>query len=281
MATQQKVACFLCNVYDKYDDPGFRDPDFEDSNNDDIGEPLSIFQVTSPSYSYSSASDFKNNIESLFSATEDSSIEDIYQFTLGDRSILMRPAQIKNLTGFNDVGFYDNIVLSWELQDYSADWYQNPASGINILNSAGSIVATVSGTATGTSFHEPDEDMTFSATAFNSSGNSYNAPTVEVPAGKIADGQATDGSNLQVTVQPNPASGSVKVCVEDLPARIPVVVDVVNQMGESVATLYNATPDAELGLCLSLDCSTLPSGNYYADLQTGGFHHAVKFTVEH
>lgn len=89
------------------------------------------------------------------------------------------------------------------------------------------------------------------------------------------------GQQLVVTVHPNPANSSVKVCVEDLPGGVPVQVDVVNQMGVSVATLYNATPEAELGLCLSLDCSQLPSGVYYADLQTNGSHKAVKFSVAH
>ncbi len=99
---------------------------------------------------------------------------------------------------------------------------------------------------------------------------------------KMADGHPmADTTTLQVTVHPNPASGIVKVCVADLPGGIPVVVNVVNQMGASVATLYNATPEAELGLCLSLDCSMLPSGIYYADLQTEGTHNAVKFTVSH
>jgi hypothetical protein len=102
------------------------------------------------------------------------------------------------------------------------------------------------------------------------------------PAAKEPDGtQSAPTDGLVVTVHPNPASSSVKVCVEDLPQGIPVAVNVVNQIGVSVATLYNATPDAELGLCLSLDCSHLPSGIYYADLQTEGMHHAVKFVVEH
>jgi hypothetical protein len=103
------------------------------------------------------------------------------------------------------------------------------------------------------------------------------------PAPKQADGSPSNPNidNLVVTVHPNPASSSVKICVEDLPQGIPVVVNVVNQTGASVATLYNATPEAELGLCLSLDCSHLPSGIYYADLQTEGMQQAVKFVVEH
>jgi hypothetical protein len=103
------------------------------------------------------------------------------------------------------------------------------------------------------------------------------------PAPKQADGSPSNANinNLVVTVHPNPASSSVKICVEDLPQGIPVVVNVVNQTGVSVATLYNATPEAELGLCLSLDCSRLPSGIYYAALQTEGMQQAVKFVVEH
>jgi hypothetical protein len=103
-------------------------------------------------------------------------------------------------------------------------------------------------------------------------------------AHKIADGNQSPVSNsegLVVTVHPNPASSSVKVCVEDLPGGIPVTVEVVNQLGETVAMLYNATPEAELGLCLSLDCSKLPNGSYYADLRTDGTHKAVKFSIEH
>jgi len=94
-------------------------------------------------------------------------------------------------------------------------------------------------------------------------------------------GSGSPQQELEVTVHPNPVRGTVRICVTDLPEGIPATVDVVNEMGVAVATLYNATPDAELGLCLQLDCSNLPSGTYYADLQTQGAHKAVKFSVQH
>ena len=93
--------------------------------------------------------------------------------------------------------------------------------------------------------------------------------------------QNSDGSQLTVTVHPNPVKGTVKICVADIPGGIPTQVDVVDQLGHEVAMLFNATPEAESGLCLSLDCSTISSGTYYADLQTMGMHKAVKFTIEH
>ena len=49
----------------------------------------------------------------------------------------------------------------------------------------------------------------------------------------------------------------------------------------SSGEIYDATPDAELGLCLQLDCSHLPSGTYYADLSTQGLHKAVEFSIQH
>ncbi len=123
---------------------------------------------------------------------------------------------------------------------------------------------------------------------------SYGDPIQDVlPAGDDTSGSAfkksqphpqasgTPPAELEVTVHPNPVRGTVKVCVADLPQGIAATVDVVNEMGVEVAKLYDATPDAELGLCLSLDCSSLPSGTYYADLQTQGEHRAVEFSVAH
>lgn len=93
--------------------------------------------------------------------------------------------------------------------------------------------------------------------------------------------QNVDNNTLDVSVHPNPVHGTVKICVADLAQGIPATVDVVNEMGVQVAKLYDATPDAELGLCLQLDCTNLPSGTYYADLQTQGMHKAVQFSVQH
>jgi hypothetical protein len=88
-------------------------------------------------------------------------------------------------------------------------------------------------------------------------------------------------NDLVLTVHPNPATNFARICVEDLPEGIPAVVEVVNEAGESVATLYNATPEAELGLCLTLDCSKLPNGTYFAHLQNGTRARAAKLSVQH
>lgn len=111
----------------------------------------------------------------------------------------------------------------------------------------------------------------------------YDSITGGGPAPKISTSQpiTPDTVGLQVTVHPNPAENYTRICVLDLPGGVPASVQVVNMNGEVVATLYNATPDAELGLCLTLDCSKLPSGIYYADIQNAIMGRAVKIVVEH
>jgi len=88
-------------------------------------------------------------------------------------------------------------------------------------------------------------------------------------------------AGLHVTVHPNPSSLTTKICVEDLPEGVPATVEIFNAMGQSVSTLYDAIPEAELGLCLSLDCSRMPSGTYYARVVNDIMGTTVKFSVEH
>ena len=104
-------------------------------------------------------------------------------------------------------------------------------------------------------------------------------------AGKIADGSGDGQSQpatmqpLVLTVHPNPATNLARICVEDLPADIPVIVMVVDARGATIATLYDATPDAELGLCLTLVCSRLASGTYYARIMNDIMGSTVKLSV--
>ena len=121
-----------------------------------------------------------------------------------------------------------------------------------------------------------------------SSGGAFNkaqtSPQASGSQQQASDAPQTSGSQLQeldVSVHPNPVRGSVKICVADLPEGIQATVDVVNDLGVQIAKLYDATPDAELGLCLQMDCSHLPSGTYYADLSTQGLHKAVEFSIQH
>lgn len=90
-----------------------------------------------------------------------------------------------------------------------------------------------------------------------------------------------DTAGIKVTIYPDPASNVVKFYAENVPEGIPATLDVIDEMGVVVATLYNAKPDVGLSLSFTIDCSKLPSGIYYADLQTASMHDAVKFSVEH
>jgi hypothetical protein len=84
---------------------------------------------------------------------------------------------------------------------------------------------------------------------------------------------------IAATVHPNPATNVAHICIEELPEGVPAVVEVVNDRGEAVTTLYDATPSGDLGLCLTLDCSKLPSGTYYAHVQNALVGRSVKLQV--
>ena len=133
----------------------------------------------------------------------------------------------------------------------------------------------------------PPPRAAFKVSSFNSSGDSYDAPTISLScgggSGKIAAGsnKVAESNPIVVTAHPNPATTLARICVEDLPESIPATVEIVNLMGAHIATLYNATPEAELGLCLSLDCSRMPSGTYYARVVNDIMGTTVKFSVEH
>ena len=101
------------------------------------------------------------------------------------------------------------------------------------------------------------------------------------PAPKVEAAIPGVTTAIDMTVHPNPTSRQTRICVLDLPAEIPANVEVVNEDGTTVAALYNATPDAELGLCLTWDCSQVPSGIYYAHIANSIMGRAVKISVQH
>jgi hypothetical protein len=83
------------------------------------------------------------------------------------------------------------------------------------------------------------------------------------------------------TVHPNPISGMAKICVEELPEGIPAAVEVVDARGETIAKLYDAIPEGDLGLCMTFDCRNLPSGTYFAHVMNEQVGRAVKISVQH
>ena len=105
--------------------------------------------------------------------------------------------------------------------------------------------------------------------------------SIEPPTAKVEAAIPGVTSAIDMTVHPNPAAQHTRICVADLPPDIPANVEVVNEDGTTVATLYNATPDAELGLCLTWDCSQVPSGIYYAHIANSIMGRAVKISVQH
>jgi hypothetical protein len=122
---------------------------------------------------------------------------------------------------------------------------------------------------------------TYSVT--DAAGNTATASaTVTVPHDQGAFKEAGEGQNtsllpIEVTVHPNPAFGYARICVPELPEGSPATLIIANSAGEIVATLYDATPVSDLGLCYTLDCSKLASGIYFARLWNDVQGSSVKF----
>jgi hypothetical protein len=105
--------------------------------------------------------------------------------------------------------------------------------------------------------------------------------SIQPPAPKTETKPTSMVTVPMLTVHPNPAVNLTRICVPDLAAGTAVKMIVVNSVGEIVSTLYDATPDAELGLCCTLDCSKLPDGVYFARLWNDVLGQSVKLVVNH
>lgn len=88
-------------------------------------------------------------------------------------------------------------------------------------------------------------------------------------------------TDLVCTVHPNPASKSALVCIEEMPEGEPVLVEILNSLGEPITTLYNGTTEAEMGFCFRVDCSEFANGTYYAHIVAGGMKKSLKLSVQH
>lgn len=119
-----------------------------------------------------------------------------------------------------------------------------------------------------------------SAWAFGPPDDNFTPPSNKTTAyhGNLNSAAITE---ISMTVYPSPASLNTRICIDGVPANVQVVVEVLDILGHTVQTLYNAKPDAECGLSFTLDCSRLEDGVYYAHIKNGNIVRTVKFMVAH
>ncbi|MDP4243655.1 MAG: hypothetical protein Q8921_13075 [Bacteroidota bacterium] len=94
-----------------------------------------------------------------------------------------------------------------------------------------------------------------------------------------SDVATSNGVSEIVYVHPNPARDQALICIDEMVAGEPFVAEVVSMTGEHIATLYDATPEADLGLCHRLDCSHLAAGTYFVRIASSTQGRTVKFEV--
>jgi hypothetical protein len=80
-----------------------------------------------------------------------------------------------------------------------------------------------------------------------------------------------------VSTFPNPFNSTIKITYS-LPHQDHVLVQVVNQLGQRITTLFNGTQNAGIHSMI-MDAGSLPSGLYFVDLESAGKSHTRKMLL--
>jgi hypothetical protein len=279
-ATKSGFSCFLWNVYDKYTDAGFKASLYGSANNnDDIGVTNRVFDVIA---GWDNSIDIDSYMIELYahSSTEESnSIGNIYGCMLGDGSTLMRSAQIGSLTGYVDEMPHSGgpagypVRLSWESQNYTGVFNTgtlNIPTGIKVYQSNGSggwnLLTTLGPSATTYTYRAATTELfTYKVTAYNSSGESYGAPTITcMVVSKIAIAQTYDRYAPPVfnvsAAFPNPFKESFDIGL-DLLSGSRITYELVNVLGQVVRSA-EAIYDSPGLKSIHVSTSSLAAGVY-------------------
>ncbi len=234
---------FLWNVYDAYDDEGFKADGRDGLDNDDIGNPLLIFETEFPASPNNNIEGFKDAlIAAVGGGEEGESIQDIYDFVYGgDTPDPMRPAQITELsgevTGHN--GLAPEITLTWEHRAYNSVFFQNPPTGVNIYqddDNGGWTFVTMRSfpNVSKAFFTNTSLPSRYKVTSCNATGESFDAPVVTVPISKIATGSNSIVTpSYSLSASPNPFDHETKITLK-LEAPAYGVIQVFDLLGREV-----------------------------------------------
>lgn len=237
--------CFLWNVYDAYDDEGFKANGRDGLDNDDVGHPLLIFETDFPASPNNTMEGFKDAlIAAVGGGEEGESIQDIYDFVYGDQSQSldpMRPAQITELSAFI-TGYQGNtteIFMTWEHRAYGTIFFQNPPTGVKIYqddDQGGWTYVTSSAFPSASKLFYGNSNLpqVYKATSYNATGESFDAPDVTAVVAKMASGDKPKSTpTYTLSASPNPFFNETKITLK-LGAPAYGVIQVFDLLGREV-----------------------------------------------
>ncbi|HEY6171188.1 MAG TPA: T9SS type A sorting domain-containing protein [Candidatus Kapabacteria bacterium] len=266
-------------MYDKYEDAGFKTAMFDDGDNDDVPEPLLVFNKLNGLTAHPTVSSFKTLLKNSVGTEEAMSIEKLYVNMMSDVNTKARPPQIKNLEGsVGQISYHPDVIytvlLSWDHQVYTVNEYpywnsDNLPEGIHVYHKdleteEWELIATLDGDET--SYGCIVNSMEYKVSTFNSSGDSYGALTImpEVLFKKSPiQGNSNDFSSpviSDVSVTPNPFTSSVDLHFELVRGSV-LSYELLNILGESVQA-DNVTYTSTGKKHLPINTSNLPTGTY-------------------
>lgn len=168
-------ASFLWNLYDQYDG-GIYEAELYAGDNDDVSyQPTRVFDIMK-SMCGKSPAQFLSMYKSGIPYQLRESVQDIYDFTLVNKSQPMRPAQLENVS-FNKIGS-NKVKFNFIRQSYGDErFYSNTESGVKIYRkSSGNWVYIASVPAHLDSYtytRTAGVNLDYKFTTYNSSGHAY------------------------------------------------------------------------------------------------------------
>lgn len=178
-------ACYLWNLYDSYENSNFEANTFLGDNDDISGKSLLTFETMRTPIK-DCASKFHNQFKNSISNDEKLSTNDIYSFMFENSNNLMRSAQVGNasiqVVSNNQINFN---WLSNSYINYTGGYdYRNRENGYKIFRQSGSnwdLVSTIPFGANNYTLNTTQTWGNYKLTAYNSSGESSNSFSVNLP----------------------------------------------------------------------------------------------------
>jgi len=188
LSRDRNVAAFgsyLWNLYDDPEDQTFLAAQYSQGDNDDInGHSLRVFEKMR-TLGTTTISNYHNHFKSGLPSDEQSSVNKIYDFMFDDLyeipEVQMRSSQVENFQKNINSG---SIDFTWSSTSYpSHENYSNTETGYRLYRSAGSgwnLIQTLSEGTENYTYTTSNIYGDYRITAYNSSGNSANPPTISI-----------------------------------------------------------------------------------------------------
>jgi hypothetical protein len=285
-------AGLLWQVYDGYPASDYKALDYGNNNNEDVAEPsllISLLNSIAPG-THNTRTSFAAALEAGVSTpAESTAIAAIYNCEMAPDPIVpnypvfppMNPATTKNLTGSLTSDHLSlptyTASLTWSLQEYSADTWQNPPVSISIryLGFYGyTYYGPLAGNSTSATFSYlapiGADGGDFQVLPTSSIEPPWNPEWLDFPAMKIAIGTThrNDASlTFEASLAPNPSNSFTKLRIGHTFPGFSLKVGLYDLNGRLVQTFLDGTSMSQDPISIEVNLEKVTSGTYFVRIE--------------